>query len=465
MRNEEIDILDLLRYVMTKWRKIIIAALVCAILFGAYGFIKAPKTAAAVADSITEERKDELKGVGASIKQYEAIKHSQEDYLTNSIYQNLDPFATKTIVLSYYIDNGYVRQFPVLEDNKDNTVPIVQKYVSVLQSSEFFKTLAKEVKDVEPSYYEEIIDFDLENQASGYCEIVIYGNNDKDLTRIAEIVKDTISEAKGEVEALYGAHTVKLASENKMNTVNIDIYDAQQATAGRAKTIDSEIAALKEPLSEEELSYLENEILATEDEKAEAQAKAPESKLDIKMVVIGALLGIFAVVVFYAIKYMFSKKLRNAMELQTVFNVPILTSIEKQDENAKLTKFDRKMNHKAIDTGKTFDDISKMVDVVATQIKIVADKNEYKKIAIITNGLDSYYEGIIDTLIKETSKNIEVVNVKDILVDTKELLSMSNASAAVLVEQLSVSKYDDIQERMKLCKEYNIDIIGSIVLQ
>ena len=57
------------------------------------------------------------------------------------------------------------------------------------------------------------------------------------------------------------------------------------------------------------------------------------------------------------------------------------------------------------------------------------------------------------------------VIVKDILVDSKELLSMSNASAAVLVEQLSVSKYDDIQERMKLCKEYNIDIIGSIVLQ
>ncbi|MBQ0014659.1 MAG: hypothetical protein KBS82_04975, partial [Oscillospiraceae bacterium] len=146
---KEIDILDLLLAILKKWKLLIIAMLIFALLGTGFGFIKAnkaktPTTKADLASleaTMTEEELSDVKSAATIIGEYRVMYNSQKAYNENSIYQKLDPFDIKTATLKYYVDNDYKVSYPII-DETNNLIPIIQTYISVLKKDSLYERMS-----------------------------------------------------------------------------------------------------------------------------------------------------------------------------------------------------------------------------------------------------------------------------------------------------------------------------------
>ena len=148
MNQEEttIDLMDLLRRCLEKWKFILLWMLIGAVLVNCAGAAKSvlerknaqtqlqqeekdDETALLSAlkeakDKLTDREADDVETAFSLYKEYQAAYEKELAYYQNSIRMKLDPAGVSTVRLSYLIDNHYEAVYPVME-YKDTTNDII----------------------------------------------------------------------------------------------------------------------------------------------------------------------------------------------------------------------------------------------------------------------------------------------------------------------------------------------------
>lgn len=418
----EIDLLDLCKTVLKKWKVIIACALVCAILGGAYGALQANKAKPETEEQIkaltadmTQEEIDNVKDAAEIINNYRAMYKTQKEYNENSIYQNLNPYSVDALKLSYYIDNHYRVSYPVIEES-NNLIPIIQAYISSFSEDAFYEDLAKAVgEEGNPTYVKELVSIDTEEKDSGVLTITIYASSNDLLVKMGDHIKAAITEKQSEIAEVYGDHDIILASESAGKIVDSLMAEAQSKNVERLTTITTNIANEEKLFTGNQLTFLKYLIHEELDEKVSIP----------KYVVLGLFVGFFLTVVFYSIKYVLSGTVKTENELATLLGVSYFGKIGKNDE------------------------------LVASKITNAASISSCNSIAVISDSNSDILQKMVKTL-PNAVLVVDIINNKDAFEE------FTKYDGVVFAEKLKSSSRKKVIKNKEICSFANKKMLGFI---
>jgi len=419
----EIDLLDLCKTVLKKWKIIIACALICAILGGAYGAFQSNKAKPETEEQIkaltagmTQEEIDNVKDAAEIINNYRAMYKTQKEYNENSIYQNLNPYSVDALKLSYYIDNHYKVSYPVIEES-NNLIPIIQAYISSFSEDTFYEDLAKAVgEEGNPTYVKELVNINTEEKDSGVLTITIYASSDDLLAKMGDYIKAAIIEKQSEIAEVYGDHDIILASESAGKIVDTLMAEAQSKNVERLTTITTNIDNEEKLFTGNQLTFLKYLI----HEELDEEVSIP------KYVVLGLFVGFFLTAAFYGVKYVLSGTVKTENELATLLGASSLGEISKNEE------------------------------LVASKITNVVSVNDCNLIAVISDSNSDILQKMVKAL-PNAVLAVDIINNKD------SFEEFTKCDGVIFAENLKRSSRKTIIRKKEMCSFANKKILGFII--
>ncbi len=383
----EIDLLDLLRRLGGEWKRMLVCALVFAVLAGAgsYYLSKNGGMDAAKEDAASEEgetqpvpltKEEQERGVAAA-RQLAKETAQLEDYVQNSMRMQTDPYHKKSVQLIFRIEGagGWTTQ------------KIVEKYLDYLSNDRVVSDICRidrAMEQVDSCFLPELFQAvqktsgtytdKEEKQWSGVLlSIDVTGRDEEMATALAADMQKALKAYSSIVKKECGSHTLTLLSSEEKVRMDIDLLfwqrekrtllttdqanlkamlgafdDTQKAMYAAAADADEKAAEDGEPSAPdnaestaeggeasapdstegtaEGVSGLESEaeLEAESQEGSNTQAKG---SVNVLFVLLGLFGGIFLYGAGYACWYLLRDTVKGAGEFQSYYTFPFYGSI------------------------------------------------------------------------------------------------------------------------------------------
>ena len=455
--NQEIDLLDLAKYIFARWKILIIGMVVGAFVVGGYGYYKSGivvststgKPVLNVEDEINTLKaklsSNDAKYVEESVRNYFEVMYKYGDnldYCEKSILMNLDSNNASKIIVEYSINESSNYELA------NNINSIVSLYRSELTSESVIASIKDTLNvDVEGSYVRELISVDLEGDS--ILSISVYGVNEDMCRTIFEVIQTNMDTATDKINNIYDFSIVQVADYYSKATDEA-LREKQLQIIENINTIIEPIHTMTLYMSNDEKNYYA--ALVRQGESSDRAAnheifvdEQDDTKilrtLNTKYVFLGIIGGWLLVACLYAAGYMLSSCIHTAEDLKRVFGLSILGEIDE----------------KKVD-----------VSLVSQNISIIANKLSCKKIYITGASGDSVLESVGNRIcnnLVEIDKTIEVRLESSVTNDTLSMKYLSDSDSVVLVERRGCSAYTDIEKEIEVCKQFGVKIIGAVVIR
>lgn len=459
----EINFRSLIWRIIFAWKWIFLGAVIGTLLFVGIGHIKNSNNgnASNVTDSsdgvLTEIQKSNANRL---LELYEQLNY-YEQYIEESLIMKVNPLCYNAIKLQYYVDSDYI--IDITDGSKnDYTAALVNAYSTYVTSDAFIDEI-KLLLDIKQAnnYIRELftVKYDIE---SSVIEIVavVPSNIDATLmmTKMLDVMKD-----KEEALQLVGKHQLKEINASIDEMTSNDMV-AQRSTIVRSlDTAKQSIEATKATLSLEELVYVD-EKLEYDQYKGGYVIEIQETPgTNKKYAVIGFILGAFAVIGYYVLNVVISNKLQDEKDIRYLFNIKLLGVMDaKYDKLGPIENILYKIKNR----GEITYTLEEQLNRIVIGIDILCKKNGMSKIFISGCCLQKINGHYIDELKQALlAKGIEVVGLGEIDTEAGALDSASKTEAVVLLEKIEKSRYEQIEQEIAVSVDYNIPMLGAIVIK
>lgn len=441
-----IHISDLLVYLRKKWKYFFIGLLIVSLLFGFIGIYKVQKKYSANNNVTTKEKVSvsgkDLDDVEAILTLEKAIK-SQRAYNQNSILMKIDSNNKPNISLKY--------QFIISDDTDlqvdSSRIDQARKaYQNILFDEELYRLINDTLStDIESKYLKELIG--TETDTSGIIVYNITGNSEEMARGICDALKQYLSNSK---MILKNYRDVKVCLDSELYSEILDMgllgtqTNYHNNLQNLEATLETRLASMSDKAKEylslcrkeyENNNYQSGQILYKEvsnSENVNMKRKIYEVILfDLKRVVLFS----FLFLIFWTLKYLFTQKLMCTEDLKDMFGIRVLGFI-KSDKTDKLEY---------------------------TAEKLVRLAGTKQQLGVLSTCKDEILE--IMNHLCETIRNHNL-NVNDLseLNEIELLHRIKDCEGIVLVEKIGSSSYDSMEVIINQLQEFEMDIIGAIVV-
>lgn len=489
MNQEEttIDLMDLLRRCLEKWKFILLWMLVGAVLIDCAGAAKSvlerknaqtqlqqeekdDETALLSAlkeakDKLTDREADDVETAFSLYKEYQAAYEKELAYYQNSIRMKLNPAGVSTVRLSYLIDNHYEAVYPVME-HKDTTNDII----SILTNSVFTESTNQKIADAlqidNVVYAQELVSTYSNDNNVLYFNIV--AEKQEDCEKIAEIIKQAVNEQVESVRAVCGDFDITQSGEQYVKKMDLSLQAEQENKVSSLRDLKSAISNLTYGMSENQQTYynaLLDEQNLKEDSTAQKKTETTEdiimevpavTYVSLKWLLVGAFVGILCACAWITLKYILAKQLRTASDMEEMYGLTVLGCITDKDKK-KMQIFQN--GYDVLDT-------ESQLNMIATKIQLVAEKEKYNRIFVGGTVLSEQTTEICEKLVEKLNKaSLNGRSGRSLVYDENTIREMAESDAVVFVEQIDVSQYSDIKQGKEIIERCHRPIIGCIVVE
>ncbi|MBO4835676.1 MAG: hypothetical protein J5483_06145 [Lachnospiraceae bacterium] len=466
-----IRVYDLFLALCQRWRSLIICFVIGAIVLGGYGWWKSggsdaltDETVESFVEKFDSGRKEVLEGYASeytdSIEQIE----KQSDYNKNSALMQLDPFHLSVYEVKYYLSTGE-------EDTYVNTAALAQAYISQLQTEYLGQKVTAVFEGdngaIQKELYESpnLIQIDTKDIASGILTFRIYAQDVLPEADTAAL-KNQVQTAQGRVRKAVGDHSLTMIGESSFVTADMDIMKIQGENVKRVDDLTYRIESIRKAVTDSsEKQYLNFLIEKKLNLEAASEPVSQSRHIRKKFILVGALLGLILAAIVIVIKYIATNSVKTGREMEENFGLQILGWFDGKDSfykkrKTKLDKWLRSLRNKKADQVP----YEEMVDLVATKIRIEAEKRETHQVCMILDGNVSGDTDFIEAVRQKIGEEPKLTVISNILQQSGELAGLSDKDGAVLIGQIGKSRFDDIRSICALCENYHVNVIGSIIL-
>lgn len=434
--EKEISLIDLCLYILKKWKLMVLAAAVLAVLAAGFTYMKSRSAYEAAMNilntpaeepveiDMTAEEKEAFQLKLDAIEEYDNIIADYDYYLDNSIYVQLN--ANK-----YY--NGTL-QYIFEVDSNEELVKVVALCNRQVFSEENYEELAesldtqtdaallKEVVSAGKTSYEKELSTDVIEYVITVCHYdesecqKMLDFYEAKMELIAEETELNAEKLSGSLKTVRDSALMNVRS----NTIKAktDIYNAKTALITNMTDVEKEQYALIQ------------ESIVKEENEEPVVISVPEPGIDLKMVVLAAFAGVFCVAALYGCLYLFDGRVHGKKEMESWLNLPI------------------------IEAGKND-------DTVAIMLSGIANQKEAKKVYVTSKGLDSADDQKLKAMLEK--EGIAVVLGGDILADAKALQEVSKCDSVVLAEKCFVSKESEIKEKIEKATACGANVLAVVL--
>lgn len=482
--EREINLFDMLWAVCQKWRSIVAAAVILAVLAGGFSYMKSAKAAHAAKEPVVVTAADMYEGLTYEEQKtsdvYMNYKQTYDEltyYNENAPLMQLNANDFYKGEVSFYVDNFYVVEYPVIA-KEDNTIAIVNAYKATVGTQEFAQNLVDILGDVEKSSYAlEMVDCEglysgsnivEDSPERGIFSVCFYAADEETCAQMRELVKESILAQKSELVKQFGKHEITVLQENVSPASSAELLEQQKVNSDMAYTCSNNMFNMSLKFSVNQKAYVEKALAEVNaDVKAESEEEVASEApgISLKLVVLGFLGGAFLMFALWALAYIFSNRLRLEDDFEQIFESKLLGNVSMTDKKKKWFAFIDRLFEKLRHFNKRYFETEDALDMVAANIRIAMQKAESKKVmvtgAVCGEDEKKVAEALADRLKKD---GIEIVCTSPVLYNAEALEKLVETGCAVLVEKAEKSLYQEVAREIEICAQQEVKLIGTVVV-
>jgi hypothetical protein len=217
----------------------------------------------------------------------------------------------------------------------------------------------------------------------------------------------------------------------------------------------------------------QNQVLQEMIEEIDGGVETEESKepmdpvnMLLKYLIIGMVMGGFVSSGWIVCRCFFAATILCTEDVESAFTSPILGQVVENQRSKKfLSGIDEWIRRLFQRKGCSFS-TEECIRMIVTRIRVYTKKQEINHV-YITGSANSTAATQLKTYLFEKLKEekIEVSYGNSPVCNPESLEQMDACDAVVFVEQVDVSRYDDMKEEVMLCKQCRVPVMGYVVLK
>lgn len=478
-----INLKELLIYVFSKWRSLIISILAFAILFQGiatyknYTAIKAQNTGSDIEQNLDAKKEglsaSEIKMVEDACQTktiYEQSLEAAISYSNESIKMQLDAYNVPTITMVYLVDSHYEAVYPVIE-KKDYTEDILGSLRSVTISPDVCNKIGSDI-DLEVNnnvYIKELISNEklANSEQNDLLTITLIANNEDNCNIMADDIHEAIIDSLDSLTEIYGKFDVTLVDRQFHKSVNESLLTAQQNQQSTISKMQSNITALTSNMTTAQQEYFialtnSNEENGNLDQEREEQKFSFVSSISKKYIAVGVIIGLFLCGAYWALSYILTKKLRSKKDLEYCTQTSVLGSLYVQKPGFKQKSLDKVLLAKSDDVNLQFTN-DEVMDMICAGVRISAKKKNMNTLYIT----GTYYDESINQISNEICDRLKkdfttVLTGKSVIFNPKSLENLAESDGVILIEKIGKADCTEIKQEVEICEKQNVTIIGTV---
>ena len=445
----EIDLRDLFFHLLYRWRSLLVAALIGAILVGSYQYISIEQTHRAGKKTKAEKQyeidlqefRDSLRNARNSVKTYNNLIKEKNDYLDESVYMSLDAqnewYAYKRYIIR--VDQAVMDALPqgIQEDPTDR---VASAYTATLKSGLDSEEMEALLGTGRREYIDELIGIG-SDPASNTLTISVVGASQEDVLRQLDYFDNRLNTVCAPKAQAVEPHTLTLLDEDARSRVDGGLSATQDE-------INQQILEWQKSLKEQ------RETLTNLEDK-----KEPTYSNHIKRyIAIGFILGALVLAAIYTAKYVMGGRLHSASELSERYSLPVYGAFTKSRARRPGKGLDKlfeqwEFKHASSD------------DVVADEIvALLKERHEGQRVlltgTVSAEKLNSLCKRLQPGLAGAVKLNAE----GDFLTNNAAVSDAASADAVVLVEEQHVSRSKSIERAAEMLIMGSANVTGCIAI-
>lgn len=522
MKEITVNLKNLVYRILLGWRMILILGLVCALIgncYGAYSSYKAKvkkakqqeetvtvetgtKTLEAAGEDADDKKAEltirEIKDVDAAIKIYslyeERFKELQ-NYLETSVLMQLDYKNVSTGVVTYYIDEPYVVEYPVIEV-KSYANDIAEFYSLNLLDE---KTLERITEESGISA-EDIRDLVVSVANSDIITITVIGPDEETCKKITGVLKERMQSYKPNGD--FGEYTVSLVSEEYFTKMDDDVYSKQIDKINDLNSIRTSRASIQNNMTDGQKKYflaemeyqdlLKNSDNAASDETGNAgetenasgesagdsssggdaegtvsgvnrPVSVKFSPFDAKSAFIGFVAGIMLGCFIIIFSYILTPVVRTKENLVYGLKQTVLGTVWVQKDKKKFLGGIDKLITKWFYGRETAFETGKRIEMLCAGIRVAMDKEGIQNLFV--TGASEKGNEVIGKLKEGLGEAVSAKSGDCIVYSPESLKEFSSSDAVVWVETVGDSRYEEISKELELATQSKVKVLGFVLVQ
>lgn len=453
--EQEIDLKDLLFFVLYKWRLVIVAAIVIAVLLGGYKFIRNLsnfrnqdyiKELEEQYEKDIESYEQSKAGFEWDIENLTANIDYELTYQENSVLFQVDP-NNKQIASA----DIFVAMYPLLQNSDSNTLladpadTVVKAYNSVVTSGKFLIPFSEE-NNIDISYLKELVQSELDYEGN-MLTVTVTHKDENTAKELLDLTLKSLKSVEPEVQRQLGQHSIVVMNENASKVVDPELARSQKErmnnlTLMRKSLIEAEksLAGITEPVFPDSISS--KGIL----------------KSGIKYGILGGFLGVILSGFLICVFFLMNGMVYSADELKNRFGLKVLGVFSKVNKKRTFSAIDEWLGR--LEGKETVTD-NEVYERIAANIGNFIQKNT--KI-LLTGTIEDSVLRELQSKLQEKLPDISFTVGLDINKDTVTLKRLPEYDSIIVVEARGKSKYSRITKEIEALYDMKKSIMGCIVL-
>jgi len=462
--NEErvINLKDFLFCFIHSWRKIILLAIIFALLLGSYKFSKGINELNNINMKTSQEKtyqtsfstynlnktalESEIENIAEKIK-------VQKYYNENSIQMKIDPYDEQFVNISYYVETNYKIMPELTYQNTDISDMVIQSYVTLAQSGKMYQYIQDNLSSpIDIKYLKEIVKSWADDD-SHMINIHVIHYDKKICEEIYQLILEYFDDSKRHVTDAVGEHIITMVGSAIQSQVDLDLentqnYNNQLVSDYEAKLLEKHIAlsALSEPIK---IEYSINQVI----------------KSTVKYFVIGVVLGMILATFCIMLVNLLNDKLINIEKFRECYNIRLIGVISNPTKKKAFNFIDRWLN-KLVGVVDNVDENEQIKIICANLKAILLNRNIENTKTMLTGTIDiSKINDICTKISKELSDSrIEFKTGNNINYSSNTINDIQEYDSIVIIEEINCSSNKEISKQIINIKNFNKKIIGAIII-
>ena len=434
-----IFIKDLLFAALYQWRRILIAALVFAILLaGVAAVFQWKNTSPAQPEQLqTEEDAYQKQKLLLETKRDHILKlmDSQQTYNATSPLMLLDPCSVYKATVQLVVQTDYQILPGMTYQNPDNTDAILQAYAVHLKGEDILQSAAETLK-LDTKHLSELILVEQKSGSIRSLAITVYFYNAEGAEQILSAVTNCVLAAKPQIEQAVGAHSINTVSSGVSEQIDLTLADKQTAAITRVDTLKKSLADI-----ETQLSALQAPVFS---------GNGFSFKTILIFSVIGAILGAGLTACIVWVRHIAGTKVYSARTLKNRTGMRILACVPTADKQNPIDRWLNKLE------GRSLDENQAVLAAAAIRNYCLSGKK-----VLITCDRDCTSPAFTDAMEKA---GVQAIFAGSLMQDAAAVEALPGCDAVVLLAKCGCTANDTIERSMELIADQDKQLLGCVLL-
>ena len=471
--EQEIDLIDLLFELLMHWRGMVISMLVVAVLAAGYSFLSSKMSAdhARQQQEMLSERIEQIQQEGTSSAESVDEEMTESEKLeVQKLLINEELYAKQR----EYYDNSYLLKcnanfmyqvtltYTVNATDRTTACDIQQIYSNTIESSALLQQLS-DASGVLFASIGEMVDVSADNPDCGskIFSVTLTASNQEMADTLTKVTQQYIKNLQKQLRGDGYEHTLDEVCDSQGPVVLGWLVDQQESVQNSILSYESTIASLRDSLSSKSKIW---DYYITQGGVSEP---IPKVKISLKITLIGAILGIFLYAAVICVQYLMNSTLKRSDDLNQLYRLAALGRVTLPKEGKKLP-FQQVDNFilSLRNRNKTLLTETQATELAYTQTALTAKKAGARRVCMVGACLKDETLRICEEIkakLEQDGFQIEIL--PDVLYSAQSAEKLDDTEAAVFVETVAGTRYEQMDEELAILNRLGIPALGCITVE